>query len=120
MSQENQPTEQITCKCPRGHKLKGKPNLIGKSVRCPRCREKFVFGYQIREQVTDTAVVRLLGDAPAIPPAPKKTGADLRSCTRCGVAISKKTSVCEHCRCYVGHMPDFFDKLSNLSESSHN
>lgn len=104
-------TDKVVCKCPRGHKLKGSAELIGQSVRCPRCQEKFVFGYQIRQDVTDTAVVRLLGDAPAPPPEPK-AAPDTRPCTRCGVGISPKASVCQHCKCYVGRLPDYLDRLS--------
>jgi hypothetical protein len=103
--------KRITCNCPRGHKLRGAPEMIGQTVRCPRCSEKFVFGYQIRQQVTDTAVVRILGDAPAPPPAQIQSPAT-RPCTRCGVATSAASSVCEHCNCYVGLLPDF---LANLN-----
>ncbi|MCC9603245.1 hypothetical protein LOC67_22070 [Stieleria sp. JC731] len=119
MSEMN--AERVTCKCPRGHKVRGGSELIGKTVRCPRCKEKFVFGYQIREAVTDTAVVRMLGDAPAIPAAPVAEEPSLRPCTRCGVAISKNASVCKHCNCYVGHLPDFFARLNATGGgSNHN
>ncbi|MCO8124296.1 hypothetical protein NHH03_21325 [Stieleria sp. TO1_6] len=111
--------EQMTCKCPRGHKLRGPVGLIGKSVRCPRCSEKFVFGYYVREDVTDTAVVRILGDAPAPPPMPNSEHST-RPCGRCGLGISMKSSVCEHCNCYVGHLPDYFAKLGGHDSLSAN
>ena len=117
MNEQN--AERITCKCPRGHKLRGEADLIGKTVRCPRCSEKFVFGYQIREDVTDTAVVRILGDAPTPPPTPEKEPS-MRLCTRCGVATSAKASVCQHCNCYVGLMPDFLASMSDRSSASSN
>lgn len=109
-------SERITCKCPRGHKLRGATDLIGKTVRCPRCSEKFVFGYYVRENVTDTAVVRILGDGPVAVPTPEKDPTT-RLCTRCGVATSAKISVCQHCNCYVGIMPDFMSSLSDNSKS---
>lgn len=116
---KNQENDRIMCKCPRGHKLRGGVDLIGKSVRCPRCSEKFVFGYEVRESVTDTAVCRILGDAPAAPPAPEKDPTT-RLCSRCGVATSAKISVCQHCNCYVGLMPDFMSSLSDSGRASHN
>ncbi|MDM4016714.1 hypothetical protein [Roseiconus lacunae] len=114
-------SERVTCKCPGGHKVRGGSELIGKIVRCPRCKEKFVFGYQVRETVTDTAVVRLLGDGPTVPQAPSATEPALRPCTRCGIAISKNASVCKHCNCYVGHLPDYLTRLGSAAgDSSHN
>ncbi|OYP35180.1 hypothetical protein [Rhodopirellula sp. MGV] len=114
-------TERVTCKCPGGHKVRGGSDLIGKTVRCPRCKEKFVFGYQIRETVTDTAVVRMLGDFPSLPVAPIAEQPTMRPCGRCGIAISTNASVCKHCQCYVGHLPDFFARLSNpKGGSNHN
>lgn len=115
----DQNSEQITCKCPRGHKLRGATQLIGKSVRCPRCSEKFVFGYHVRETVSDTAVVRMLGDAPAAPPMPE-TVPTMRPCSRCGIAISASSSVCEHCNCYVGVQPDFMAKLGGKNQANSN
>ena len=57
--------ERMLCQCPRGHKLRGSVDLIGEMVRCPRCRQEFVFGYAIRESISDTAVVQILGERPA-------------------------------------------------------
>jgi hypothetical protein len=100
--------------------LRGKAELIGKTIRCPRCSETFVFGYQIREEVTDTAVVRMLGDAPPPPPSPGASRQPAtRPCARCGVAISVKVSVCEHCQCFVGHLPDYLAGMDD-SEVSRN
>ena len=110
MMEEN--AEKMTCQCPKGHKLRGSVDLIGKSIRCPRCNEKFVFGYTVRQNVTDTAVMRILGDAPPAPPTPKAETAETRPCTKCGVEISNNASVCKHCHTYVGKLPDFFAKLN--------
>jgi hypothetical protein len=111
--------DKMTCQCPSGHKLRGSVDLIGKTVRCPRCNEKFVFGYQVREKVTDTAVVRLLGDGPTPPPIPGQQKA-MRPCSRCGTQIPNSVSVCEHCKCYVGALPDFFQQIQDSNEASHN
>lgn len=109
----------MTCKCNRGHKVRGSVSLVGETVRCPRCSDQFIFGYEERESVSDTAVMRILGDGPAPAPAPKPQ-AITRPCSRCGVEISPSTSVCEHCNCYVGLLPDFFEKLGNAAGPSAN
>lgn len=111
--------DKMTCKCSLGHKLRGSVDLIGKTVRCPRCNDKFVFGYEVRESVSDTAVMRILGEGPAPLPTPKAE-MQTRPCKRCGVGISSKTSVCGHCNCYNGLLPDFFAKLGGRSRPSTN
>ncbi len=111
--------ERMTCKCPRGHKLRGGISLVGKTVRCPRCSDKFVFGYQIRESVTDTAVVRMLGDAPQPAPVVQDLPTT-RPCPRCSVGISMTAHVCSNCNCYVGNLPDFFAKLNRAPRPSKN
>lgn len=59
----NEQNERMLCRCPQGHKLRAGVALIGKMVRCPKCGETFVFGYAIRETVSDATVLRILGDA---------------------------------------------------------
>ena len=56
--------ERMLCQCPRGHRLRGDVALIGKTIRCPRCQEVFVFGYAIREVLSDTAVLKILAETP--------------------------------------------------------
>ena len=110
MNESKTPEQKITCACPRGHKLRGGPEMIGRQVRCPRCRDVFSFGYAIRESVSDTAVLRLLGDAPAPPPEPK-SAVRARPCNKCGHAISPEATVCQHCKFYVGQLDTFFQQL---------
>lgn len=59
----NEQNERMLCACPKGHKLRAGVALIGRMVRCPKCRETFVFGYAIRETVSDATVLGILGDA---------------------------------------------------------
>lgn len=110
----NEKTERMLCKCPHGHKLRGGVDLIGKSVRCPRCNEKFVFGYQIRESISDTAVMRILG-APS-----QSTDQSSDQCRKCGAEISSETRGCKYCDDSVGQLPDFFSQLKGGSDSSIN
>ena len=113
--------ESMTCECPNGHRLRGSVKLIGKSIRCPRCNEKFVFGYYIRQTVSDTAVMRILGDPPSPPPAPEPSDENAtRPCDKCGVEVSSNATVCKHCNTYLGKLPDFFAKLRSSSKPSFN
>ncbi|MCA9136103.1 MAG: hypothetical protein KDB00_05075 [Planctomycetales bacterium] len=59
----NEQNERMLCQCPQGHRLRASVDLIGKTVRCPKCCDTFVFGYAIRETVTDETVLKILGDA---------------------------------------------------------
>ncbi|QDV40290.1 hypothetical protein Enr13x_00960 [Stieleria neptunia] len=56
--------ERMLCQCPNGHRLRGDAALIGKTIRCPRCRETFVFGYAIWETLSDAAILKILAEAP--------------------------------------------------------
>ncbi len=56
--------KRMLCQCPNGHRLRGDVALIGAMIRCPKCDATFVFGYAIREKLSDTAVVRILEEGP--------------------------------------------------------
>jgi hypothetical protein len=115
-------SERMLCRCPHGHKLRGSVELIGESVRCPRCNEKFVFGYQIRESISDTAVVRILGDAPpsSRPNSDSESQDDEGLCDRCGGPVSRAAGVCNPCQNSSSTLPDFFSQLRGGSDSSIN
>ncbi|TWT98450.1 hypothetical protein [Stieleria varia] len=102
--------EKLTCDCPNGHKLRGPAQLIGKQIACPKCKSKFIFGETYKQQVSDTAVVRILGTPPPSHTAPSETEL-MRPCTRCGVSVSASASVCSHCDCYIGAVPDFMKSM---------
>lgn len=107
----------IAVACPSGHRLRGDSKLVGKTVTCPRCKTNFVFAPTTQrhpdaeKSVTDTGVMRILGDMGALPPAPERVEVKTRPCTRCGVAISESLAVCNHCNCYVGVMPSFMRQM---------
>ena len=115
-------TERMLCRCPHGHKLRGSVDLIGESVRCPRCNEKFVFGYQIRESISDTAVVRILGDAPSSSgsESDSESEPDPPACSSCGAPVSDTAIVCKPCLNSMGALPDFFSQLRGGSDSTVN
>lgn len=98
---EPQPTSKITHLCPSGHRLSGGAELVGKTVKCPRCGAAFVFAPSAEapptspsapvnddRRVTDTRVMRILGDHPSPPvssePAPP-VNAEAKGFTDTGV-----------------------------------
>ena len=103
-----------TLECPNGHRVRGKINLLGSRVRCPKCRIAFIFG-PVEEKlsrenaVSDTSVMRILGDAskvgiPVISARRESMNASkaFRTCTRCGATTSVKLAICSQCNCYLG------------------
>ncbi len=103
--------ESVVVRCPNGHKLSGTLDMVGRNVRCPRCAAKFELKLPPKRTLTETAVMRILGEAdqlPAPPEAPQKTR---RPCPRCSKPISINANVCEHCKCYAGKMPQFLVQM---------
>lgn len=115
MMKTNSDTKITVC-CPSGHRVRGDISFAGNTVRCPKCHTEFVFAplkasTEDSPAVTDTGVMRILGETPQLPPSPEKKVPTLKSCARCGVSISANSTVCGHCNCYVGVMPRFMEQL---------
>ena len=113
---ENTANTKITVSCPAGHRLRGDIKMAGSTVRCPKCSVEFVFApvkseTPVNQAVTDTGVMRILGESPVLPPPPVKKLTIDRACPRCGISMSIDASVCKHCNCYVGVMPSFMQDL---------
>jgi hypothetical protein len=106
----------ITMFCPSGHRVRGGAELVGHTVRCPKCHAEFVFAGENREpeskKVTDTGVMRILGDLSEGELPTQDHEVPLRACSRCGVAIPESLTVCNHCNCYVGVMPSFMKQMT--------
>ena len=109
----------VTAACPSGHKLRGKPSLVGRTVKCPRCKAEFVFAMTFEaskasesKEVTDTGVMRILGNMESVPPPPKRRVNTDRPCTRCGTSVPENTTVCGNCDCYVGVLPTFLNEMA--------
>ena len=110
----------VTAACPAGHKVRGNSNLVGKTVKCPRCDVGFVFALTFNrsakkdaKEVTDTGVMRILGSMEAVPPAPKRRVKTERPCPRCNTSVPESSAVCTHCNCYLGVLPTVFDQMSS-------
>ena len=65
--------------CPKGHKIKAKPELAGKLAKCPSCKSVMLVPERIklfaksREALTQSGVLRILGDATQLPPMPEES-----------------------------------------------
>lgn len=115
-------SNKVAAVCPSGHKLRGDSSLVGKTVKCPRCEVEFVFALTFKpspvvdaKEVTDTGVMRILGDMETVPPAPKRRANQDRPCTRCGTSVPETSAVCGHCNCYVGVLPSFLNEMSSVN-----
>lgn len=116
-------SSKITVSCPSGHRLRGDITLSGSTVRCPKCQQAFVFAPSSNEaghpaaaaekhsRVTDTGVMRILGESEPLPPLPEHKPLIERACPRCSLRVSPEATVCRHCNCYIGAMPQFMQQM---------
>lgn len=119
--------------CSNGHHLRAAGALAGKTLPCPRCgvavtipwEEAFTVPEEppVRDTLSDTGVMRILGEPAVAPAAETKTDAPQanpeshRPCPRCEYLVSDQSTVCPKCACYMGMMPQFLRALlpKNLS-----
>ncbi|TWU34375.1 hypothetical protein Poly41_45220 [Novipirellula artificiosorum] len=101
-------SEKIEVQCPSGHHVRGGIELLGKRVRCPRCRETFLFERPQSAAITDSGVMQILGSVEPLPPPPSLGHPVTRPCPTCGATISVNSHVCTHCSRYVGALPGYF------------
>ncbi|WP_222436037.1 hypothetical protein [Rubripirellula reticaptiva] len=115
-------TQKIKGCCPAGHHVRGDITMAGQKVRCPRCDVPFIFAPPERAvvvstgkpSVTESSIMRILGDADPLPPAPTQSVNQIktRPCPKCSIAISEAVAVCGYCKCYVGATPSFMRELA--------
>lgn len=114
----NENTSKMTCSCPNGHRVRGDVKLQGARVRCPKCREAFVFPSALKptsasassnDGFSDTSIMRILGDPSKVGiPVVNRGSASggqvdrFRTCSRCGSSTPKTLAICNHCSCYLG------------------
>ena len=112
--------EFVTTECPNGHRVRGDAGWLDHEVKCPHCQAEFLFTHpeshpesvvavrpptpggqpgggpqQSRDRVSETGVMRILGDY--VPPgfAERQT----RRCGQCGTTYPAGVSVCDRCNC---------------------
>lgn len=118
--------------CPEGHKIKAKQELAGKSGKCPRCNTPILVPEaatadashllpQTRAAITESGVMRILGDAAPPPPMPEPSQQAKRSCPRCRKQLPQTMTVCDQCQLYVGLLTaKDFNSSSIWNSSSEN
>ncbi len=100
----------ILFRCPRGHKIRARAELAGRNGKCPRCGVELTFpelprpnGLEVRrDALTESALMRLLGEASQPPPPPPPNRTPKRYCPRCRHVVSTSATVCGNCKLYVG------------------
>jgi hypothetical protein len=113
----------IECRCPNGHVLKVKNSLAGTSGLCPVCRARVVVPQLRGKQVSEDAILDMLGwhepaphaDTTTFPatadttPLPRfhERGTPRKSCYRCNHEIPSGSHICPHCHTYIANLDDF-------------
>ena len=109
--------ESVEILCPNGHRLMGSTDMVGRNVRCTKCQAKFPFVIPMKKSLTETGVLRILGDVSPVPMPPEVELPTQRPCPRCFKIISVNANVCEHCCCYVGILPNFLKQSMDDGKS---
>ena len=105
-------TDHIHFHCPHGHSVKAKAALAGKMAKCPGCDAVMLIPepaklqiQRAKSSITESAVMRILGDATPLPPPPEKIREAPRNCPRCHKALRVYVTICDGCKLYVGLNP---------------
>ena len=105
----------IKISCPNGHRIQASSKLAGRTLPCPKCKQPVTVPAPSATAISDTGVMRILGEVTPLPPAPERIPDSKRACPRCHRANSASLSVCPHCKCYVGLAPNFLNSLTETS-----
>jgi ssDNA-binding Zn-finger/Zn-ribbon topoisomerase 1 len=98
--------------CNEGHRIHAAHRLAGKTLPCPKCGVPVTVPEAKTDPLSDTAVLRILGDSTASTQA--AAAADeptTRACPKCSVQIGLYLSVCPFCHCYAGAVSDYWEKM---------
>lgn len=117
----------ITVFCPSGHRLRGGTELMGKTVRCPRCECEFIFAptipertsddYPSRTPVSESRVMAILGELDQAPAKPNPKPLPSQPCPKCSAAVIESLTVCPTCNTYIGLLPKFLRRLQIPDDS---
>ena len=102
--------------CENGHRIKAMESLAGQTHGCPKCGKPVMIPVPVKTEsaaITDTGVMRILGDASPVPPQPELAvpTVKLRTCPRCNQEVSLNASVCKACQCYLEVAPDMLFRM---------
>ncbi len=103
-------------RCPNGHPVKVHQRHFGHRVRCPRCRAIFEVPVPARRELSESSVLRILGDyspdAGEDAIAQRAVAIDwdrqmeTRICPRCGAEVNASIRICPSCHIYMTDLPN--------------
>ncbi len=88
--------------CSHGHRLSAEDRHAGRKAKCPTCGEALIVPHPAPPSpISDSSVMRILGDAEPPPPLPSEEKTLYKRCGRCGAHLHMAAKVCEECQTYV-------------------
>lgn len=114
----------IETNCPNGHRLRTDDVNAGKTGRCPVCKVAVMIPVPVRKNVTESAVVEILGELNAqasqnrvgrtvmrqdSTPAPTRnaSASRLKTCPNCEQEIDLGYHICPNCHAYLVGLNEF-------------
>jgi RNA polymerase subunit RPABC4/transcription elongation factor Spt4 len=103
--------------CPKGHALKVSVQWAGKTGLCPVCKAPVEIPIPSSQDFSEDSILNLLGSADAARKSSEKSskpgGSSIgdgrqqppkKACDKCKQEIPKETTICPHCRTFIGNM----------------
>lgn len=108
--------------CPNGHRLEVRDSLAGKVGLCPLCKARVEVPKPKQGELSEDAIMGILGppnpdlpqpvsvqpDLPSPPPPEgERSSPPKKSCHKCNREISAGIHICPHCHTYIAGLGDF-------------
>ncbi len=117
----------ILVTCPKGHQLKVKDSMAGKTGLCPLCKGQVYVYVPVPEKVaiSDEVILDFLGPSQSGPTSSSGSGIDLeeaaaserlnkdhhetpwKTCVKCARDIPSQTRICPYCHTYLADLAGF-------------
>jgi hypothetical protein len=117
----------IVVKCPRGHVLKVKNSMAGKTGLCPLCKGQVYVYVPIPEEkpsLSEDTILDYIGPSQPSPSGTNMSGINLeeaaphrpdkghhetpwKSCVKCNKDIPSHTHICPYCHTYLADLAGF-------------
>jgi RNA polymerase subunit RPABC4/transcription elongation factor Spt4 len=115
----------IKVTCPRGHVLKVKNSMAGKTGLCPFCKDPvYVPPPEKPKTFSEDNILDIIGEMPPSPSQVGGSGIDLdefrphrpdkshretpwKTCVKCNRDIPSQSHICPYCHTYIAEIADF-------------
>ncbi len=117
----------IEVTCPRGHKLKVKNSMAGKTGLCPLCKGQVYVYVPVPDEkpvLSEEVILDIIGPSQPSPSSTGMSGIDLedatphrpnknhhetpwKTCVKCSREIPSQTHICPYCHTYIADMAGF-------------